>query len=52
MIPTTNPLSDEIETLFARHEIEPEHPRQVARLALALFEGLSPLHGYGASERR
>ena len=52
MIPTTNPLSDETETLFARHEIEPEHPRKVARLALALFEGLSPLHGYGTSERR
>jgi exopolyphosphatase/guanosine-5'-triphosphate,3'-diphosphate pyrophosphatase len=52
MIPTTNPLADETETLFARHEIEPEHPRQVTRLSLALFEGLNPLHGYGNTERR
>jgi exopolyphosphatase/guanosine-5'-triphosphate,3'-diphosphate pyrophosphatase len=52
MIPTANTLSDETEILFVRHETEPEHPRQVARLALALFDGLSPLHRYGANERR
>lgn len=52
MIPTANPLSDETEILFDQHETEPEHPRQVARLALALFDGLSSLHRYGADERR
>ena len=52
MIATDHSLSDEIEILLDRHETEPDHPRQVARLALALFEGLSPLHRYGASERR
>jgi exopolyphosphatase/guanosine-5'-triphosphate,3'-diphosphate pyrophosphatase len=45
-------LFDETEILFDRHETEPEHPRQVARLALALFDGLIPLHRYGADERR
>ncbi len=52
MISTDHSLSDEIEILLDRHETEPDHPRQVARLALSLFEGLSPLHRYGASERR
>ena len=52
MIPAANSLSDETAILFDRHETEPEHPRQVARLALALFDGLSSLHRYGADERR
>ena len=52
MIPTAYSLSHETEILLDRHETEPEHPRHVARLALALFEGLRPLHGYGTNERR
>jgi exopolyphosphatase/guanosine-5'-triphosphate,3'-diphosphate pyrophosphatase len=31
---------------------EPEHGRQVARLALMLFDGLASLHGLGPRERR
>jgi exopolyphosphatase/guanosine-5'-triphosphate,3'-diphosphate pyrophosphatase len=52
MIPGAHSLSDETEILLGRHEAEPEHPRQVTRLSLALFEGLNPLHGYGKTERR
>ena len=52
MSSTANPLSAETGILFDRHETEPEHPRQVARLALALFDGLIPFHRYGADERR
>ncbi len=33
------------------HEPEPEHVRQVARLAVDLFDQLSGLHGLGAAER-
>jgi exopolyphosphatase/guanosine-5'-triphosphate,3'-diphosphate pyrophosphatase len=44
--------SDEIEILLGRHETEPEHVRQVARLALRLFDDLGPVHGCGAAERR
>lgn len=51
MNPSTTPLQQETETLLARHEREPEHARQVARLALDLHEALSPLHGHGAGER-
>jgi len=52
MFATDHSFSEEFKILLDRHETEPDHPRQVARLALALFEGLSPLHRYGASERR
>lgn len=34
-----------------RHELEPEHVRQVARLALSLFDQLLPVHGLGSAER-
>lgn len=44
--------SAETEILLDRHEIEPQHARQVARLALRLFDDLGPVHGYGAPERR
>ena len=44
--------SDETEILLGRHEIEPQHARQVARLALRLFDDLGPVHGCGAGERR
>ena len=52
MIPGAHSLFDETEILLGRHEAEPEHPRQVTRLSLALFDGLNPLHGYGTTERR
>lgn len=52
MNPSATPLEHETAILLARHEREPEHTRQVARLALQLFDGLRPLHGYGAAERR
>lgn len=48
---STTPLQQETETLLARHEREPEHPRQVARLALELHDALRPIHGQGARER-
>ena len=49
---STTPLDHETAILLARHEQEPEHARHVARLALQLFDGLRPLHGYGTAERR
>ena len=49
---STTPLDHETAILLTRHEREPEHARHVARLALQLFDGLRPLHGYGTAERR
>jgi len=34
------------------YDPDPAHSEQVTRLALALFDGLSVLHGYGSDERR
>lgn len=52
MNPMANPLHDEVRILLDRHEVEPEHAHQVCRLALALFDGLAPVHGYGPDDRR
>lgn len=49
---TTTGAETETEVLLGRHEIEPPHARQVARLALRLFDALASFHGYGAPERR
>jgi exopolyphosphatase/guanosine-5'-triphosphate,3'-diphosphate pyrophosphatase len=38
--------------LAARHDPDPGHAAQVARLALLLFDALSTLHGLGDRERR
>ena len=51
MHPGSHPLHRPIEALLARHEREPEHARQVARLALELHDALRPIHGQGARER-
>jgi exopolyphosphatase/guanosine-5'-triphosphate,3'-diphosphate pyrophosphatase len=51
MHPGSHPLHRPIEALLARHEREPEHARQVARLALELHDTLRPIHGQGARER-
>lgn len=37
--------------LMRRYYDHPAHNEQVRRLALGLFDGLAPLHGYGALER-
>jgi len=34
------------------HDPDPEHSEMVTGLALALFDGLKTLHGYGPAERR
>jgi len=51
MHPGRHPLHRPIEALLALHEREPEHARQVARLALELHDTLRPIHGQGARER-
>jgi exopolyphosphatase/guanosine-5'-triphosphate,3'-diphosphate pyrophosphatase len=35
-----------------KHDPDPAHAKQVTRLALALFDELEPLHGYGPKKRR
>lgn len=52
MHPSANPLQEEVPLLLQRHEVEPEHVQQVARLALSLFDQLRQFHGYGDGERR
>lgn len=42
---------EQVERLMLAHETEPEHVRQVARLALGLFDQLAGLHGLGQRER-
>jgi exopolyphosphatase/guanosine-5'-triphosphate,3'-diphosphate pyrophosphatase len=43
-------FEEEVESLLARHESEPEHTRHVAFLAGRLFEGLQARHRLGAVE--
>jgi exopolyphosphatase/guanosine-5'-triphosphate,3'-diphosphate pyrophosphatase len=52
MHPSAHPLQEEVPLLLHRHEVEPEHVQQVARLALSLFDQLRQFHGYGDGERR
>lgn len=40
-----------VRNLMRRYHDAPEHNEHVARLALELFDGLAPLHGYGPFER-
>ncbi len=41
-----------IQNLFARYPQPAEHTKQVRHFAARLFDGLEPLHGYGAEEAR
>jgi len=41
-----------VEETAKRLDPDPTHNEQVTSLALALFDGLGPLHGYGPGERR
>ncbi len=47
-----DPRAFAVENLFLRYPFPVEHRERVKALALALFEGLRPLHGYGEEERR
>jgi exopolyphosphatase/guanosine-5'-triphosphate,3'-diphosphate pyrophosphatase len=47
----TDACREEVLELMRQREAEPDHVRQVARLALQLFDELQPLHGLGAEER-
>lgn len=42
---------EEAEELMREHEREPEHVLQVRRMALALFDQLTKIHGLGPDER-
>ncbi len=44
-------VAAEVALFMLAHEPEPEHVRQVAMLALALFDQLRTLHGLGPAER-
>ena len=48
----SDPLMVFVEETAERFDPDPTHNKQVASLALALFDGLRPLHGYGPGERR
>jgi len=52
MPPSDLPSADEIQRPFADMGLDFAHPRNVARLAVALFDGMRDLHGLGADERR
>jgi len=52
MDPSDLPSADEIQRPFADMGLDFVHPRNVARLAVALFDGMRDLHGLGADERR
>jgi exopolyphosphatase / guanosine-5'-triphosphate,3'-diphosphate pyrophosphatase len=41
-----------VDEISRTYDSDPGHNEQVASLALAFFDDLKPLHGYGASERR
>ncbi|WP_243094745.1 Ppx/GppA family phosphatase [Thermus thalpophilus] len=47
-----DPRAFAVESLFLRYPFPEDHRDRVKRLALALFEGLWPLHRYGEAERR
>jgi len=47
-----DPLMAFVEEAAVRYDPDPAHNQQVTSLALDLFDGLSPLHDYGPSQRR
>lgn len=47
-----DPRAFAVESLFLRYPFAEAHRERVKALALALFQGLLPLHGYGEGERR
>ena len=50
--PRRNPLMAFVEETAVRYDPNPAHNKQVTLLAMALFDGLRPLHEYGPGERR
>ena len=48
---TINALIQESLALRARYDEEPDHSNHVAMLALQIFDGLCPWHGYGTRSR-
>jgi exopolyphosphatase/guanosine-5'-triphosphate,3'-diphosphate pyrophosphatase len=50
--PRRNPLMAFVEEAAVRYDPDPTHNKQVTFLAMALFDGLRPLHEYGPGERR
>lgn len=47
-----DPRSFAVENLFLRYPFPEAHRERVKALALSLFQGLKPLHGYGPEEER
>ncbi|WP_022797635.1 Ppx/GppA phosphatase family protein [Thermus islandicus] len=47
-----DPRAFAVENLFLRYPFSEAHRERVKALALGLFQGLEPLHGYGAEEQR
>ena len=47
-----DPLMAFVEEAAVRYDPDPAHNQQVTSLALALFDGLCPLHDYGPRQRR
>ena len=47
-----DPRAFAVENLFRRYPFRADHRERVKALALALYRGLSPLHGYGPEEER
>ena len=47
-----DPRAFAVENLFLHYPFSEAHRERVKALALELFQGLAPLHGYGESERR
>ncbi|WP_105317318.1 Ppx/GppA phosphatase family protein [Thermus tenuipuniceus] len=47
-----DPRAFAVENLFRRYPFRADHRDRVKALALALYRGLSPLHGYGPEEER
>jgi exopolyphosphatase / guanosine-5'-triphosphate,3'-diphosphate pyrophosphatase len=48
----TDPRRRTCLTMMARYGAKPEHAKQVAMVALALFDGTAELHGLGIDDRR
>jgi exopolyphosphatase/guanosine-5'-triphosphate,3'-diphosphate pyrophosphatase len=50
--PTSDTTMSFVVKTARAHDPDPQHNEQVTSLALALFDGLRELHGYGPAERR